>query len=167
MKHLIIILLFLSLTVLNAQGIESFEGSWEGELMAYDGSSSRKITTMQLIITPADSYGTWNYKMIYGDDDIRNYKLKAVNRDKNKYIVDEGDGIILYQDMFCSKFISCFETGNSLLVITLEKRKTSLLFEVNAMSVKDKKKSGKGDKDTPFVYSYPVTGFQRAVLTKK
>ena len=167
MKYYLIFYLLLCAYLLPAQSPKDFEGKWKGDLYAFSGKASRKIADMKLEITPTDTAGVWNYIMTYSPKDIRNYKLRTIDSQKNKYAVDEGNDIILTQDLFCTKFVSCFETGGSLLVITLEKKENGLLFEVNSLSVKDKKKSGRGSDESPFVYSYPVAGFQRALLIKE
>jgi hypothetical protein len=166
MKNIVLILV-LGASFSFAQGIKIFEGHWAGDLYSFNGKDSNKVASMQLIIAPTDTSGVWQYKMIYSDKDIRDYRIKTINSERNKFVLDEGNEILLAQDLFGKKFISCFEVGNSLLMVSLEKRDDTLLFEVSSLSVKDKKKSGKGNKETPFVYSYPVAGFQRAVLFKK
>lgn len=163
----ILLLIIITASISFAQTVKDFEGHWSGDLYSFNGRDSKKIAVMQLVIAPTDTPGVWQYKMIYSDKDIRNYRLRTIDPVKNKYVIDEGNNILLNQDLFNGKFVSCFEVGGSLLMITLEKKEASLLFEVISLSVKEKTKSGIGDKESPFVYSYPTSGFQRALLYKK
>jgi hypothetical protein len=166
MKNLFFLILLTAAYLTPAQGIKDFEGHWSGSLFSCNGKTSINFTLMRLIIEPADTAGVWTYKMIYSSKDVRNYKLRTINAENNKYAIDEGNGIILNQDLFENKFFSCFETGNSLLMITLEKTENGLVFETCSMPTNNKKTSGQGTKESPFVYSYPVISHQRAFLVK-
>ena len=106
---------------IQAQGIKQFEGNWKGDLYAYNSKGEFKIAEMQLNIEPSDSAGVWKYRMIYGEKDIRNYKLRTVDASKNRYAVDEGNNIILSEDLIGNRLISCFEVLNSMLITTLER----------------------------------------------
>ncbi len=165
MKKLLFVIVFIPL-LLQAQGIKQFEGNWKGDLYAYSKKGEFKAAEMKLNIETTDSLGVWKYQMIYGDKDVRNYKLRAFDEAKNKYAVDEGNNIILTEDLIGSRLISCFEVQNSLLVVTLERKEDTLIFEVISLSPGGKVKSGSGTEDSPFVYSYPATGFQRCILKK-
>jgi len=166
MKKIVFILFLILTGSVSAQGIKDFEGNWSGDLKLYNGNTERILVKMKLNITPSDSAGVWNYQMVYGDKDIRNYKLRTVDAAKNKYAVDEGNDIILSESLAGSKLISFFEVENSMLMVTLEKRDASLIFEVISLSSNGKTKSGKGEKDSPFAYSYPLIGYQKAILSK-
>lgn len=165
MKKLLFLFILIPL-LLQAQGIKQFEGNWKGDLYAYSRKGEFKAAEMKLNIEPADSAGVWKYQMIYGEKDVRNYKLRTVDESKNKYAVDEGNNIILSEDLIGNRLISCFEVQNSMLLVTLEKKEDCLIFEVVSLSPSGKVKSGSGTEDSPFVYSYPATGFQRCILKK-
>lgn len=166
MKKIFLFILLSAAYLTPAQGVKDFEGRWSGSLVSCNGKTSINFALMRLIIEPTDTAGVWTYKMIYSSKDVRNYKLRTINAENNKYAIDEGNGIILNQDLFDNKFFSCFETGNSLLMITLEKRENGLVFEAYSMLSNKRKKSGPGTKENPFVYSYPAISHQRAFLIK-
>lgn len=167
MKKIFVIIFLLFTLNISAQSIKDFEGNWSGELKVFSGKTERVLTIMKLNIAPTDSAGVWTYQMIYSDKDIRDYKLRTVDAAKNKYAVDEGSNIIISESLVGNKLISSFEVEKSLLVVTQELQDDTLIFEIYSFLPLNKVKSGIGTKEAPFVYSYPLNGYQRAELKKK
>ena len=170
MRFLFTIGLMMLTWVAHAQDFPShFTGHWKGQLEWYQGSRPEpKKVTMQLIVRKADTAGQYHWQLIYGDTipDNRPYLLVPVDTAKGHWRVDERNGIFLDQFRVADKFICAFTVQSTSIVTSYYTEKENLIVEFYSFSSKPVQTSGGQSKDIPFVDSYGVKGYQRAVLKK-
>lgn len=148
----------------------SFLGHWQGELSWYkQGSQEPKKVKMQLVIRPADTIGQYTWQLIYGENnkDNRPYLLKPVDTIKGHWMVDERDGILLDHYWIANRLIASFTVEKTTIVNSFRLEGDSLIAEFYSIGAAPVRTSGGKDKDTPIVNSYPVGGYQYAVLRKE
>lgn len=171
----IILLVFLFLFVQSSWAQESFGskwyGSWKGTLYIAGSSGKQLQTGMKIDISPLTDT-SWNFITTYdkindSGKDVRPYELKLVNAKRQEYVTDEKDGILLKERLLNNKLISWFEVQGTILLITYELIGNEIHFEAITTQKGKEEKSGKGTEEVPFVYSYPVLGYQHAVLQKQ
>jgi hypothetical protein len=145
-----------------------FIGNWKGSIeWRVAGKPTKNIPT-QLKIQPADTAGQYTWTILYGDDhiDYRPYLLKPVDTAKGYWVVDERDGIVLDSYVHGKSIHGAFTLGESTLVDNYKVEDGKLYIEFFTFRLNEKKTSGRGTPETPFVDSYPITAYQSGVLTK-
>jgi len=169
LKTWIIFGILVTTSTMYAQLNEAWLGYWKGKLEIFDAKGVRQMVNMELEINRIDST-RWQWKMVYGEadkKDIRDYELLLKNVEKGHYVVDEKNSISMDMQLHYRHFSSVFSVEGAILCITyfLKDDKT-IIFEVISADEKQKYTTGKGDKEIPFVVSYPCNGYQKAVLHK-
>jgi hypothetical protein len=165
-----VLVLFASLNGIAQQGFPgSWSGNWKGELLWYPGAAKEpKRVPMELRIQPADS-GYYQWQIIYGSatDDNRPYTLKAVDTTKGHWVIDENNGIILDQFMIAGKFCGAFTVQSSTIVNNYWLEDGKLVVEFYSLSAKSINTTGKGNEEIPFVDSYRMNSYQKAILQRQ
>ena len=148
---------------------QSWEGNWKGELLWYPAPNkeARKIM-MELRIHPADSAGAWDWQIIYGteQEDNRPYKLIAKDTSSGHWVIDENNGIVLDQYRIADRFCGAFTVQTSTIVNNYRLTGGRLEVEFYTLSSKPVATTGKGNEDSPFVDSYKIAAYQKAVLER-
>lgn len=149
----------------------SFTGSWKGKLQwMVTGKPSREFT-MQLIITPAENTGQYNWLVIYGDSsgtvDNRPYLLKPVDTVIGHWLIDERNGIFLDSYVFGNCLQGAFTVQGNTIVNNYCVAGNKLSVEFFSINLQDKKTSGKGTSDVPLVNSYKMGSYQTGVLLRQ
>jgi hypothetical protein len=167
---------FISLALLiSVEGIAQAEfpsgwtGHWKGELLWYKGSAKDPAKVpMEMYILPADS-GKYQWQIIYGKatDDNRPYTLIPVDISKGHWMIDENNGIVLDQYMIAGKFCGTFTVQNSTILNTYRLENGQLIVEFYSYTAKPVNKTGKGNDEIPFVDSYQVNSYQKAILLRQ
>jgi hypothetical protein len=124
---------------------------------------------MQLLIQPSkDSAGQYRWNLIYGaaGADDRPYILKPIDSAKGHWVIDEVNGIVLDQYWVANKLCGVFTVQNTTIVNSYWIENGKLFVEFISYSGKPIATTGKGDKAVPFVDSYNIKSYQRAVLEK-
>ncbi len=168
-----IILFFLGLESFSQNSFpESWEGNYKGELQILGVDSVQMKFIMKLdIIKKTDSIYQW--KIIYdakGKEDIRDYELVLVDREKGIYKIDEKNTIMIDSYYRMGIFTNFFEVMNTLIIISFTKKQNGLLFELIAGDSENPTITGNtkfNDEDIPLVKSYLVNGRQKAFLLKQ
>lgn len=151
---------------------ESWVGHYQGDLLIHGVDSVRMKIKMHLDIqsTAKDSIFIW--KLTYQTDtmnDVREYELHIVDKDKGHYQIDEKNSIVLDAYFRNDTFTSFFGLIDSFIIASYTKTAKDLVFEIIAAKSKPVTTTGntqQGDEDIPEVNSYLVNGRQRAVLKK-
>ena len=141
------------------------KANWHGFL----SGSRPKHVPMQLLIQPsADTAGHFTWHIIYKDQskDSRPYRLKPVDTLTGHWLIDERNGILLDQYWVGNRFSGAFSVSNATIVNTYYLEDDKLIVEFISYPLKSVRTSGKGNKEIPFVESYAVKSFQRAVLSR-
>jgi hypothetical protein len=173
MKGFFLVAALLAATVVNAQNSfpQDFIGKWKGTLQWFRaGNAQPQQVNMELFVLPSqDSAGQYSWHLIYGSvsSDSRPYVLKPVDTAKGHWIIDEVNGIMLDQFWLGNRFTGSFTVGNSTIVNTYYFENGNLIVEFISYVAKPIAKTGKGSEDSPFVDSYAIKSFQRAVLKKQ
>lgn len=148
---------------------KSWEGNWKGTLGWYrTGSDSAMKVNMELHISPLDTAGVWNWKIIYGtaDKDSRPYQLIQKDDKGIHWVIDEQNGILLDQYWVNGKFCGAFTVMNSTIINSYWMEGENLIVEFYNIGAKPVNTTGKGDEEVPYVQSYAVGSYQKAVLSR-
>ncbi len=163
--------MFFSIPVLSQKGKpfpQTFIGNWKGKLQWMVAGKPTQTFTMQLRIHATDSAGHYTWQIIYGDSatDNRPYILKPIDTAKGHWIVDEKDGIILDSYVHGNSIKGAFTVQGNTIVDNYVVEGNKMRVEFFSIKLTDKKQSGKGTDDVPFVDSYRIGSYQTGVLTK-
>jgi hypothetical protein len=163
MKSLIILLCFGFSIQSNAQ--TSFPdkclGVWSGMMHIYNNETLKDSVQVKFTVAKTSDVNGWIWKTEYLSTKmpvIKDYFLRLKDKEKNVYVIDEGEGLELTAYLFKNKLYSVFETHEILLTSSYELVGNRLIFEVTS----GKKLSGVGKEVT----NYSVTNLQRVVLRK-
>ncbi len=145
---------------------QSFIGHWKGKLQWMVAGKPARQFTMQLLVQPADSAGQFTWQIIYGDSakDNRSYILKAIDSVLGHWVIDERNGILLDGYVHGNSFHGAFTVQGNTIVDNYRVEKDQLHVEFYSIKLDDKKKSGKGTAETPFVDSYKISSYQMGTL---
>ncbi len=172
MKGFIIFIVMLISSLADAQS-SSFPidwiGNWKGELLWYKtGKAEPQKVNMELRIQPADSSDTYTWHLIYGtkEEDYRPYILKLKNIESRHWVIDELSGIVLDQFWSGNKFSGSFKVQNSTITNSYWMENDKLNIEFYNFNAKALNTSGKGTDEIPFVDSYQLGSYQKAVLIR-
>lgn len=159
------ILLLLVLTTTTATQAQYFGdrclGTWEGMMQLYSKGVLRDSVAVRLTVNKLDAQA-WSWKTEYLSPKqplTKDYILRLPDPNKNIYITDEGDGLMLTDYLFGNKLYSVFEIQGVFLTSSYEWVNGVLIFEVT---------SGKKEPvKHPEVTTYSTDNLQRVVFTKK
>ena len=91
-------------------------GIWNGKMEIFNQSRKIADVDVRMTISKIDST-SWSWKTEYLSDKLpvtKNYILKLFDDQKGEYLIDEGNGIILKEQLFGNKMMSIFELFRSL-----------------------------------------------------
>ena len=166
----LLILFSLSAATQSTSFPESWVGNWKGELLWYTvaGTEPKKVS-MKLRIRQGDSINKYSWQLIYGNtgEDNRPYTLIAKDTGKTHWVIDENNGIVLDQYLIGNKLCGAFTVQASTIINNYWLEGGQLFVEFYSFSAKPLSTTGKGDAETPFVDSYQMKGYQKAVLTRQ
>ncbi|MBK6937067.1 MAG: hypothetical protein IPH18_09435 [Chitinophagaceae bacterium] len=169
-RFLFILLFVYATTAAQQKGFpESWEGNWKGKLLWYKtGVVTPQTVNMELRIHKADSAG-WTWQIIYGTEteDNRPYILLPKDTAGVHWVIDEKNGIVLDQFWAGNKFCGAFTVKNSTIVNNYWLEKGKLQVEFFTLGAKPLATTGLNTDESPFVQSYRIGGYQKAVLTRK
>jgi hypothetical protein len=166
--RIILFVLFMNTVNLNAafsqsSFIEKCQGEWEGVMHIFQKGKIIDSVNIVFSVTP-NGKNSWNWKTAYLSEKMpltKNYTMKMADSSSNRFLVDEGDGVVLYDYLFQNKIYGVFETQNILLTSTYELTNSNeLIFEVTS----GKKLVGPSNEE---VHNYSVENLQRVVLKRK
>lgn len=147
----------------------SWIGNWKGELLWYKtGKPEPQKVNMELRIQPADSTDSYTWQLIYGskEEDYRPYILKPVNKEEGHWVIDELSGIVLDQYWTGNKFSGAFTVQKSTIINSYWMEDDKLYVEFFNIGAKPMITTGKGTDEIPFVDSYKLGSYQKAVLIR-
>jgi hypothetical protein len=150
-----------------------FIGNWKGQLQWMVAGKPTQTFTMQLRIQPTDSASQYTWQIIYGatsaplrTEDNRFYILKPVDTAKGHWVIDENDGIILDSYVHGNSIHGAFTVQGNTIVDNYTIENGKMRVEFFTIKLGDKKQSGKGTEEIPFVDSYKISSYQTGVLTR-
>ncbi len=148
---------------------KSFLGNWKGRLQWMVAGKPAQTFSMQLKIQPTDSTNQYTWQIIYGDDnkDNRPYILKPIDASKGHWVVDERDGIMLDSYVHGNSIHGAFTVQGNTIVDNYRVENDTMFVEFFSFKLGDKKTSGKGTEETPFVDSYRMGSYQMGTLKKE
>jgi hypothetical protein len=147
---------------------QTFIGNWKGKLQWMVAGKATQTFTMQLRIQPTDSANQYTWQIIYGDagKDNRPYILKPIDTAKGHWVVDERDGIMLDSYVHGNSIHGAFTVQGNTIVDNYTIENGKMRVEFFSIKLGDKKQSGKGTEEIPFVDSYKISSYQTGVLTR-
>ena len=172
MKSLLTAILCFTVFAVKAQQKNKFPanfiGNWKGSLQWMVAGKPTQTFTMQLRIQKTDTANQYSWQIIYGDDnkDNRPYILKAIDTAKGHWVVDENNGIILDSYIHGNCLHGAFTVQGNTIVDNYCVAGNVMQVEFFSIKLADKKQSGKGTDETPFVDSYKVGSYQTGILSK-
>ncbi|CAL2087129.1 hypothetical protein [Tenacibaculum sp. 190524A02b] len=146
----------------NTKFPEDFLGIYKGDLQIHS-SKGKQTITMEFHLLETATEGKYEYKLVYSGNP-RNYTLVVKDKEKGLFEVDENNGIVLPVKFVENSLYSFFEVGGSMLTTRLSFKDKLIDFEILFSATKNKTTTGKGTKEIPFVYGYPISVVQRAEL---
>lgn len=169
MKQFLLILILIN-SILSAQNFpQLWEGTWKGELNIYSSKSDKPAQTLEMqlkIMLKENQTWSWEIGYLVGEGDIRKYELKQVNPEKNEWIIDEKNGIILSQLLLGNRLVGSFSIENSLVINSYEFNEDNIIVEFYSTQLKSEDKTGSGTEDSPYVFNHDVGNYQKAVLKR-
>jgi hypothetical protein len=177
---LLVIFLFISFRSLNAQPTnaafpDSWQGNWKGELEIFNGKGKVQSVPMEVIIQKIDTstQGRYTFGLVYGskEQDWRPYELAPVAPERGLWKIDEKNSIVMESYMYGPKLLCWFTVQNNRILSAYEKTgDDTMVFEIIAgqeTAISTSGNTKQGEEDIPEVKTYPVSVFQRAVLTRE
>jgi hypothetical protein len=145
-----------------------FIGNWKGQLQWMVAGKPAQTFTMQLKIQPTDSLNQYTWQIIYGDDnkDNRPYILRPIDTSKGYWVVDERDGIVLDSYVHGNSIHGAFTVQGNTIVDNYRVENDTMFVEFFSIKLNDKKTTGKGTEEAPYVDSYGMDGYQIGPLTR-
>lgn len=173
-KPLLILLLLFLKSIGYSQSTTSFPqpfvGHWKGTLeWTQTGKKETQRVDMELHILPsADSAGQFSWNLVYGkaSKDNRPYILKPVDTAAGHWVIDERNGIVLDQYWVANRLTGAFTVMNSTIINSYWLENGKLYVEFINYQSKPVATTGKGDTEVPYVDSYAIKSYQRAILSK-
>lgn len=153
----------------------SWQGDWKGTLDIFNGKGKAQSVEMTVEIHKIDTSkeGRYTFGLVYGskEQDWRPYELVPVAPEKGLWKVDEKNTIAMESYLLGQKLLCWFVVQGSRVLCTYEKTgDDTMVFEVISGPEKEVSVTGdtkQGEEEIPEVKTYPVSVFQRAVLTRK
>ncbi|WP_431165888.1 hypothetical protein [Tenacibaculum halocynthiae] len=170
MKHFLRVVFYLFFTIsISAQTSkifpDDFLGIYKGDLTINSKRGVQKIP-MEFHLLETKTEGKYDYKLVYNGQP-RDYTLVVKDKIKGIFDIDENNGIILPVRIVGNVLYSFFEVQGNMLTSRLAFTDDKVDFEILFTATKNKITTGKGTKEIPFVYGYPISVVQRAYLKKK
>ena len=152
---------------------QSWLGYWEGDLEIFKENKVVQTIPMALELMEIDTSENFTWAIIYGEDKEagrRPYEMEVVDAEKGYFLVDEKNTIKLESYLFQNKLLCWYEVmGNQILSIQ-EKHGDEMTFEIIFGSTEPVSITGNQTfegEDIPEVKTFPIGGYQRAVLRKR
>lgn len=141
---------------------EKYLGVWEGNMRMMSQGKIKDSVEVIFTIAKTDEDEAWMWRTEYLSEKfpmLKDYVLRVEDKENKVYMIDEGEGLVLYDYMFGNKLYSVFETGGFLLTSSYEFRLDEIVFEVSSGKL-----IGDGKQE---VNNYTVRNLQRVVLRRK
>lgn len=136
-------------------------GIWGGTMYLQKDGAITDSVRIKFTVAKTDSPDVWTWKTEYLSPTrpmVKDYTIKLIDKEKQHYVTDENNGIVLSDYRFGDKLYSIFETAGILLTASYELIGEQLIFEVTS----GKKLAA----DSTQVTNYSVNHLQRVVLSK-
>lgn len=140
----------------------SYLGEWEGTMYIMSKGQVRDSVGILFTAASTEDPKAWTWRTQYFSEKYpmtKDYVLRLEDAENKVYLIDEGEGLVLYDYLFGNKLYGVFETGGFLLTSSYEFREDEIIFEVT---------SGKAlSEEEKEVNNFSVLNVQRVVLTRK
>ena len=146
--------------------LSAFEGNWKGDLEIIGSRRQVQRVPMQMEIKKLTD-SVWLWKTTYAAEKpiIKNYTLQMRNEEEGKYMLDEGDGILIHINRLDNKLYALFNVEGSILACTYEIIADKLHYEIASGPAKPAGLSAINEKKIT-INSYEIRSLQRARLQK-
>lgn len=151
----------------------SWLGNWEGTLEIFKDNKVVQKVPMELELLSIDTSDNFIWAIIYGEDKVagrRAYELEIVDSEKGHFLLDEKNTIKIESYFYGNKLMSWYDVMGNQIVSILEKEGDQMTFEIIFGSSTPVSTTGDqkfGGEDIPAVKTFPINGYQKAILTKK
>ena len=171
MRLFLFIVFFVALSIeadAQKQFPQAYYGKYLGNLHIANPNGNDTID-MEFHLRPTDSAHKHHYTIIYIMDTLRqerNYTL-IQGKIKNRFTIDENNGIILSATFVDNTLYSVFEVQGGLLTTTERFFDDYMIFEITYAAKSQIQTSGGTSEDIPEVLAYPISTVQKAKLIKE
>lgn len=167
-KILLLCLLLVVTTFCKAQFPKDFLGVWKGKMQWIVTGKPVQEFTVQLTIAETDSANWYKWYISYGDSasDIRRYMLSALDKQKNHWVIVEGNGIVLDNYVAGNCLQGAFTVMNNTIINSYCVDNGQMRVQFFSLKLDDKKTSGKDTEKSPLVDSYRMASYQHGLLEK-
>ncbi|MFT5168254.1 MAG: hypothetical protein ACI8P3_003495 [Saprospiraceae bacterium] len=161
-----------TLTVDSLPFPQSWLGYWEGELEIFKENKLVQTLPMALELLEMDTSKNFVWTIIYGEDKEtgrRAYELETLDAEKGYFLMDEKNTIRLESYLFQNKLMSWYEVMGSQILSIQELQGDQMIFEIIFGSSEPVSITGDQQfdgEDIPAVKTFPIGGYQRAILKK-
>jgi len=140
-----------------------WEGDYEGELEIMGADKVAMRAGMTLSIQPTETPDRWTWVIHYQGQPPREYELVVVNDAIGHYRIDEGNSVVIDGRLMGDTFLSPFGMESTMLAAKYQRIPEGIRFEIVTTSLDALPPAITGS-GTGRVVSYPVQGYQRALL---
>lgn len=151
-----------------------WQGKWKGTLGVFTMPNRIERVPMTLEIARTADSSRYTFAMTYGKDSVkgrRAYEVVTINARQGLYVIDEKNSIKLDAYFLASRLISQYTVQGTRIISTYEYSGNTIIFEV--MSGRDGYVNTTGggkdpvtNRDLSLVQTFPLGGWQRAILTR-
>lgn len=164
MKKLVLAFILFSIQSYAAD-LSSWCGTHKGDLQATQLNGASTVYKMALLIEAIDET-SWKWHITYGEgynQQLRAYTLQATDQ-KDKFLLDENNGIILEFYLINNIMFSVYQLGDNLMQVEYELKSNGIEFRLTSSTTGTS--TGKGTKEIPTVQNFSVGTRQFAMLER-
>jgi hypothetical protein len=143
-------------------GLPGFGGSFRGTLRMLAAAGERTVP-MGLDVLPTDEAGVFTWRLRYGAGDgeqVRDYRLRAVDAAGGRYAIDEQNGIVLAARRVDDELLSVFAAGSQTLSVRYRAVPSGIAFALESFDAAGGETTGQG------VRTIAEFGCQRGILAR-
>jgi len=151
-----------------------WQGKWKGTLLVLTMPNRSERVPMTLEIARTADSSRYTFAMTYGKDSVkgrRAYEVVIVNSRQGLYVIDEKNSIKLDAYFLANRLISQYTVQGTRIISSYEYTGRSLIFEVISgrdgyINTTGGGKDPATNRDISLVQTFPLGGWQRAILTR-
>lgn len=147
---------------------QSWIGRWKGSATVDSVDGKDLAFEMQLNIAITDAPDRFTWEVIYtmdGKPQVRPYELVVIDAAKGKYLIDEKSSIKIDSQLLGDTLYSQFRVQSALISASYRLDGDRIIVELITANADRPVVSG-GENRVPSVNTFPITGAQRAVLSR-
>lgn len=158
----------------NAQSVlETWEGTYEGEMIVGLTNRLNDTVNVKFELLPIEADSSWTYKMTYDSRQygiiVKDYEIHRDGNSTKNFLLDEKDGIIIEMSLMNDCFYEMFEVMDQLYSVTMRKIGDDIQFDLFTAAMKKAMVTNSDPDEEGNSYevtSYKPTQHQTAILKR-